>query len=337
MVGGDGDATGDARLVAGLTGRKAQNCREGAARLHSPGRRIVFDWDDLKHFLAVARHGSTLAGSRALGVDQSTVQRRLSALERQLGQALVKRHPTGYRLTEFGQDLLVHAQRVESAMTAFEQAAIAARDNVTGVVRVTCPEPIVKRLAQSSLLDRFHSRYPGLRVEFVISDRYVDVLNGEADVALRSGDTDDGDLVGRKIGDSYWAVYGSLRYLAQHGRPARVEDLNHHAVVGLDESLSNHRAAVWLRRVAPGAQVVARNNSILGLVYAVKAGLGLAPLPTAIADAEADLERVLGPIDELTRIWRVLAAPDKRHIPRVAAFFDFVVDEIDALRTIITG
>jgi DNA-binding transcriptional LysR family regulator len=297
----------------------------------------VFDWDDLKHFLAVARNGSTLAASRALGVDQSTVQRRLTELERRLAQALVKRHTTGYRLTEFGQAMLPHAERVESAMAAFEHAVVAARNDLTGVVRVTCPEPIVNRLTQSSLLERFHAKYPGLRVEFVISDRYVDLLNGEADVALRSGDTDDGDLIGRKIGNSYWAVYGSTRYLQQHGRPASVEDLKDHALVGLDDSMSNHRAAEWLRGVAPGGRVVARNNSILGLVYSAKAGLGLAPLPTAIADAESDLERVLGPIDELTRIWRVLAAPDRRHTPRVAAFFDFVVDEIESLRPIITG
>lgn len=297
----------------------------------------MFDWDDLKHFLAVARNGSTLAASRALGVDQSTVQRRLTELERRLAQALVKRHTTGYRLTEFGQAMLPHAERVESAMAAFEHAVVAARNDLTGVVRVTCPEPIVNRLTQSSLLERFHAKYPGLRVEFVISDRYVDLLNGEADVALRSGDTDDGDLIGRKIGNSYWAVYGSTRYLQQHGRPASVEDLKDHALVGLDDSMSNHRAAEWLRGVAPGGRVVARNNSILGLVYSAKAGLGLAPLPTAIADAESDLECVLGPIDELTRIWRVLAAPDRRHTPRVAAFFDFVVDEIESLRPIITG
>jgi DNA-binding transcriptional LysR family regulator len=298
---------------------------------------FVFDWNDLKHFLAVARHGSTLAGSRALGVDQSTVQRRLTELEKRLGQALVKRHPTGYRLTAFGETMLPHAERIDGAIVAFEQAVAAARDDGSGVVRVTCPEPIVKRLVQSGLLERFRARHPGLQVDFVISDRYVDLLKGEADIALRSGDTDDGELIGRKIGDSYWAVYGSVQYLEQNGRPTTVADLERHALVGLDESMANHRAAVWLRSVAPCGRVVARNSSVLGLVYAAKAGLGLAPLPTAIADAESDLERVLGPIDELTRIWRVLAAPDKRHAPRVAAFFDFVVDEIESLRPIITG
>ena len=298
---------------------------------------MQFDWDDLKYFLAVARQGSTLAASRGLGVDQSTVQRRVAELERRLGRELVERRPTGYRLTEFGVTMLAQAERVEGAIAAFEQAVTSARDDVTGVVRVSCPEPIVHRLAPSSLLERFHAMYPGLRVEFVISDRYVNLLKGEADVALRSGDTDDGELIGRKIGDSYWGVYASQRYIEQHGRPASVDDLEQHALVGLDDSMSKHRAAAWLHRVAPAGRVVARNNSILGLLYSAKSGIGLSALPTAIGDAESDLVRVLGPIDDLTRIWRVLAAPDKRHAPRVAAFFDFMVDEIEALRPILTG
>ena len=297
----------------------------------------MFDWNDLKYLLAVARHGSTLAAARALDVDQSTVQRRLAALERRLGQPLAKRGPEGYRLTEFGQAMLPHAEGVAQSVTGFEQAVLAARDDLSGVVRLTCPEPIVKRLMQASFFDRFHARHPGLRVEFVISDRYVDLMKGEADVAMRSGDTDDGELVGRKIGDSFWAVYGSARYVEQHGRPTRVEELAGHALIGLDDSMAKHRAAVWLSRVAPDGRVVARNNSVLGLVYSAKAGLGLAALPTAIGDADAELVRVLGPIDALTRIWRVLAAPDKRRTPRVSAFFDYVVEEIDALRPIITG
>ncbi|HLO93720.1 MAG TPA: LysR substrate-binding domain-containing protein, partial [Burkholderiaceae bacterium] len=114
-------------------------------------------------------------------------------------------------------------------------------------------------------------------------------------------------------------------------------ELASHALLGLDEAMATHRAAVWLRRVAPLGQLAARNSSILGLLGSAKAGLGLAPLPTAIADAEPDLVRVLGPIEELSRIWRVLAAPHRRHAPRVAAFFDFVVEEIEALRPVLTG
>lgn len=301
---------------------------------HSPK---AFDWDDLKYLLGVARHGSTLAAGRALGVDQSTVQRRLAELERRLGQPLVQKLPTGYRLSEFGQAMLPHARRVEDAVLAFEQQLACAAAEVAGVIRVTCPEPIVYRITQSTFLDRFRARYPGLEIHFVMSDKYVDLMGGGADVALRSGDTDDGELVGRKIGDSIWAVYASRGYIERHGRPERIEDLAQHALVGFDETMDKHRIAAWLRKVAPDASLVGRSNSVLGLVYSAKAGVGVAPLPIALGDAEPDLVQVIDPIPELTRIWRVLTTPELRRTPRVSAFFDFVVEESDTLRPIITG
>jgi len=297
----------------------------------------MFDWNDLRYFLAVAKHGSTLAAGRALKLSQSTVQRRLTALERKIGRKLVRRHPTGYRLTEFGEEMLPYVERVAQAVLAVEQRLDEAKRDAVGVIRLTCPEPLVYRITQSALLDRFHARYPGLRIEFVMSDKYLDLMKGEADVALRSGDTDDAELVGRKVADSLWAVYASRKYIEQHGAPERVEDLNRHLLVGFDETMANHRAAKWLQQVAPNAQIVARNNSVLGLVYAVKSGVGLAPLPTALGDAEEDLVRVLGPIPELARIWRLLTHPDLRRTPRVSAFFDFMTEEIEALRPILTG
>ena len=234
----------------------------------------MFDWDDLKYFLAVAQHGSVLAAGRALKVDPSTVQRRLVELESRLGQQLVLRSPTGCRLTELGVTMLPHAQRIAQGVRGLE---------------------------------------------------------------LRSGDTDDPDLVGRKIGDSLWAVYASRKYIALHGQPETVAALAQHALVGFDETMTHHRAAKWLLQVAPSATFVARNSSVLGLISTVKAGMGLAPLPAPLGDAEPDLVRVLGPIPELTRSWRLLTRADLRLTPRVSAFFDFIVEEIETLRPILTG
>lgn len=297
----------------------------------------MFDWNDLRYFLAVAQHHSTTAAGRALKVDQSTVQRRLAELERRIGQPLVKRHPTGYRLTEFGQLLLPHAQDVERAVLGLQQNIGGAQREITGMVRVTCPEPLVYRITASPLLERFHARYPGLKVEFLMSDRYLDLTKGEADIALRSGDPQDGQLIGRKIADSLWAVYGSRKYVQQHGSPQDLDDLAGHPLVGLDDSMSNHRASQWLRQAVPNGKVVARNNSVLGLISSVRAGVGLAALPTALGDAEPDLVRVLGPIPELARVWRILTTPELRRSPRVGVFFDFVVDQVDMLRPILTG
>jgi DNA-binding transcriptional LysR family regulator len=297
----------------------------------------MFDWNDLRYFLAVARHGSTIAAAKAIKTSQSTVQRRLAELEKKIGRPLVQRHASGYRLTEFGQQLLPLAERVENAVQAVEQQRATIERGEVGVLRLTCPEPIMVRIKRSPFLDRFHERHPGLRVEFVMSDKYLDLGRGHADVAFRSGDTDDDILVGRTIAESFWAVYASQEYVAQRGRPAGVEDLERHAVIGLDESMAEHRAAKWLREASPRAEIVARSNSVLGLVSAAKSGIGVAPLPTALGDAEAELVKLFGPVPALTRSWRLLAHPDARKTPRVSAFFEFVNDEIDTLRPILSG
>lgn len=169
-----------------------------------------------------------------------------------------------------------------------------------------------------------------------MSDRYLDLSKGEVDVAFRSGDTDD-ELVGRKIAESIWAVYAGRDYVERHGRPERIEDLARHLLVGLDDSLANHRAVKWLKGIAPDARMSARINSVLGLVSAIKSGIGIGPLPIALGDAEPDLVRVLGPIPELTRSWRILTHPDLRREPRIAAFFDFIVLQREALKPILTG
>jgi len=260
----------------------------------------------------------------------------MAELERRLGVPLVKREPTGCRLTEFGERLLPFAQEVEQSVLALEQNVAEARREVSGVVRVTCPEPLLYRINASHLFERLSLRYPALKVEFVMSDRYLDLSRGEADVALRAGHTE-GNLVGRKIADSAWAIYGSRKYIDRHDKLERVEDLERHALVGFDGSMSEHGTAQWLRRVAPNGNIVASNNSMLGIVYSAKAGLGLAALPTVLGDAEADLVRVLGPIPELARIWRILTTPELRHTPRVAALFDFMVDEVETLRAILSG
>lgn len=172
LTGPGADARSLRSLGAPACRRKPQDCRIAAAMPHTPS---ALHWDDLKHLLAVARHGSTLAAGRALQVDQSTVQRRLVELERRIGQSLVQRQPTGYRLTELGQELLPFAEAVETAVQALEERLKALREDAAGVIRMTCPEPIVRKMTQAGLLDRFHARHPRLQVQFVMSDRYLDL------------------------------------------------------------------------------------------------------------------------------------------------------------------
>jgi DNA-binding transcriptional LysR family regulator len=297
----------------------------------------MFDWDDLKFFLAGAEHGSTSAAGRALSIDQFTIQRRLLQLEKRIGQALVERRQAGYRLTAYGQAVLPHALAVQKQMSSLERFVKSSARELAGVIRLTCPEPIVARITKSPLLDHLAAKYPALHVEFVMSDRYIDLSKGEADVALRSGDTIDNELVGRKIADSLWAVYGGRDYLAEHGTPSSTADYTQHQWISFDGSMSAHRATQWLAETVPGAHIVASSGSVLGMVHAVKANVGLAPLPTALGDAEPDIVRVLGPVPELKWQWRMVTTRQLRQTPRVSAFFAFMVSKIPTLKPILTG
>lgn len=307
--------------------------RDDSAELHR-GRRL--DWDDLRYFLAVARAGSTIAAARLLGVNQSTTSRRLATLEERLGCALFERRGGRYVATGLGTELVPLAEAVEASVEAFERA-VASRDRrATGSVTVTCPEGLGYRLL-SPLIDKFRDLNPGMSVNLVIADRYLDLSKGEADVAVRAGRPGDPALFGRKISDNPWAVYASRDYIARHGRPRDVSEIGRHALIGLDGSLADIHSAKWLRSVAPDAVVAVRSNSVIGLLLMVRTGIGLATLPVHIGDAEDDLERVLDPVPELnSEVW-LLTHQDLRHTPRVAAFFDFVVSEVRSLQVILGG
>jgi DNA-binding transcriptional LysR family regulator len=208
---------------------------------------------------------------------------------------------------------------------------------VNGLLRLTCPEPLVARITRSPLLDRLRERHPSLRVEFVITDHYVDLAQGEADVALRSGDTVDNQLIGRKIGESLWAVYAGREYVRRHCAPNSLQAAAGHDWIALDASMPNHRSSQWLRQAVPNARIVVTSGSVLGMVHAAKANVGVAALPTALGDGEPDLIRLFGPVPELTRIWRLLTTRQLRRTPRVASFFEFMVQETATLRPILTG
>jgi DNA-binding transcriptional LysR family regulator len=295
------------------------------------------DWDDLRHFLAVARKGSTMAAAKALGVSQSTVHRRLQALENRLGRQLVKRHPTGYRLTELGEKVRSYAEGVEDAVAAFERRLAANENELTGTIRLTCPEAVGYRLMLSSLPEKFNTLFPALRIEFIMSDTLVDLAKGHADVAIRAAAPTDNELIGRKIADSPWAVYASHSYVSRHGHPERKEDINHHTVVRFAGEMSDHKAARWLRSVAPNARVGAHATSLPTMILAVRSGIGLAPLPLIVGENESDLARLLGPFPDLNTQFYVLMHRDMKRTPRVRAFFDFIVDEVKPVRAILEG
>jgi DNA-binding transcriptional LysR family regulator len=295
----------------------------------------MFDWNDLRYFLAVARTGSTLAAAKALGLSQSTVQRRLVVLEQQLDRRLVERHPTGYCLTALGEELKSYAEQVEEAVAAFERRLASSDKGISGVVRVTCPEGLANNLALP-LIEQFHARHPGIRADLVVAERILDLSKGEAEVAIRGGIPTDPVLICRKLSDNPWAVYASRAYVGRYGKPETTADVDRHKIIGFSGDIADMHLAKWFRSVAPNAVIAARSNSVVGLMLAAKSGAGLAILPVQLGDPDPDLVRVLDSPDLMSYVY-VLVHPDLQHMPRVRAFLDFVFVEAARFRPLLAG
>jgi DNA-binding transcriptional LysR family regulator len=275
-----------------------------------------------------------LAAAKVLRVNQSTVQRRITELESRIGQQLVVRHLAGYRLTQQGQELRSHAEMVENAVAAFEREVVARNNGLSGTIRVTTTGGVADRLRRASLIDAFHSRHPDLRLELVISDRILDLSAGEADLAIRSGESKDESLVGRKIADVPWAIYASASYIEHHGAPRCIDDIKHHVIVTCSCSVEDDPVIQWLQSVAPHATGAARCETGSEQLRAVESGLGISPL--LVHHEDDDLVRVID-IADLVTPYYLLMHKSLRRRPGVRKFANFVASEMKAFRASISG
>lgn len=288
----------------------------------------MFDWNDLRYFLAVARGGSTLAAGRALRVSQTTVARRIAALEEALELALFDRRQAGYALTPAGETLLSHAEQVEASASAFsEEAAATARDS-SGTVRITTEEILGMSLI-SPLLRELHDLHPEIMIELESSQVMRDLGAGEADIALRSSSKDQpAGLVGHMLCKDDWTLYCSRDYAARHGLPSSIEELKHHAIVGGGGGNLWRHYQLWLKQLGLEEQVAMHHATPTGLLSAVRSGFGIAVLPAVVADADPDLIRCIPPREDHGRILWLLTHERVRRTPRVRAVMDFLADRL---------
>jgi DNA-binding transcriptional LysR family regulator len=283
----------------------------------------MLDWNDFRMVLAIARAGGLMRAAEALGVNHSTVFRRLNVLEEQLGAQLFERLPGGYETTDAGAQLVAAAERIEAETLALERD-LAGRDaRLCGRLRVTSSETLAFRMLTAEIV-RFRAAHPGIQIEVVIENRQLDLSRREADLAFRATRPTQGDLFGRKLADIAWAAYGAETYLAARGAPAAPRELAAHAVIGWDSAASTVKAAQWLAGTVPDGAIVYRSSSLINQLLAVKAGIGLAVLPCYLADPEPDLRRALTPISELTRELWLITHKALKGTARVRAFMEIV-------------
>jgi DNA-binding transcriptional LysR family regulator len=279
------------------------------------------DWDDLRYFLEAARAGTLAGAARKLGTEHTTVGRRLAALERALGAALVLRGPDGLRLTALGERLLPSAEQIERTILSLRDLA------ETGVVRVRLAVPSGFARLFAAGLGALRSRHPDLLLEIVSGARVVDLEQSEADLAVRGAPVDDSDLVARRLCVVGWSLYAAPSYLARRPAPESLDDLGGHDLVGFHQSIAQTPPARWLEERAAHARVVLRSREMTDMVAGASSGLGLAVLPCVLADAEAGLVRLTAEV-LATRTLSLVYRREMRLSAPVSAVIDFVFEII---------
>jgi DNA-binding transcriptional LysR family regulator len=289
----------------------------------------MYDWNHLRSFLELARGGSAAAAAKALRINQSTVQRHVAALERELGRALIERTAQGYQLTAHGERLRQSAEAVENAAYGFQRQAELLDGAPAGHVRVTSLVTIGERMIRAGFLDRFQATYPGITVEMTMGQRVLDLSRGEADVAIRGGGPGgDEALVGRRIADFPWAIYASRAFVERHGRPNSPAQIPRFSIVELTDELERLPAVRWMKSHSQGAPIAARCGNVPSVQLAVSSGAGIAPLPAVYAAEHSDLVCVFEPIPEFYYPMYLFTHRALRGVPRIKLFYDFCVREL---------
>jgi DNA-binding transcriptional LysR family regulator len=283
------------------------------------------EWDDLKHFLAVSRSGSLTEAARTLKTSASTVARRVDGLEKKLGARLFERNHSGYTLTENGQAIRRKAEEVEDAVLSVEREALGRDLRPTGKVRVAASDDIATHVIAPQLA-RFHRSHPDIALEITARMDLTNLTRREADIAIRGQRPAQGDFVVRKAG--YWpfGLYAERGYAKAHKLKPGLADLNHAEIITWTNDYAHLRGGSWFAEHAPGAAIAVASDSARVHYAACKAGMGLAILPSKLADQERGLICLL-PTEQVlaVELW-VVVHRDLVRTARIRAVMDFLVD-----------
>jgi DNA-binding transcriptional LysR family regulator len=288
----------------------------------------MVDWEDIRHFLAVAQSGTLSGAARNLKVDHATVSRRLVALEAALDVRLVDRLPRSCRLTTIGRQVLEQAREMEAGAHGIARLAKAAHAPLVGRVTLSAPPVLVTHLLVEHLA-RFRAEYPEIRLSLSAQGEQISLSRREADVAVRLVRPNEAGAVTRKVGVMAFGLYAHRSY-AHLAAPERWQ------FIAFDQNFADMPQQRWLLGIAGERPVACELNHISEHLIAVRAGVGVAGLPCFIGDGDRDLIRLGEEVPPFARdIW-LLVHRDLRRTPPVRAVMDFVAAVISEHRDLST-
>lgn len=293
-------------------------------------------WDDLRLVKAIAEARGMPGAAAALGLNHSTVFRRLGQLEATLGLTLFERRRTGYALTPAGEEMTQVAAEIDEKVAAFTRRVEGRAISPAGDLRVATADGLLVGLL-TPLFAGFAKVCPDIRLDIVIGNTSLNLSKRDADVAIRATDNPPENLVGRRFGGIAWALYGRAEDFPDGAAPPTLDLLKERDWVSLGDELATSKMVRFVQANVPEARVRYRVNTVLGLAEAIEAGIGIGHLPCASGDVRPALVR-LGPVVPAfsSSLW-LLTHPDLRQSPRVRAFLDFMGGELSRVRPLLEG
>jgi len=289
------------------------------------------DWEHLKYFLEVVRAGSVSQAAQRLQVNQTTVSRRISSLEKSLGKHLFERSVNGWLITALGERLIASTEQMAEEAYAIERYAIAESQELSGKLRVTIGDICTQQLMMPAV-QSFTEKYPDVELEIVATRDDLNLSMREADIALRATDQPPQNLVGKRITELTYAVYGNKKFLNEYNNNKDKSDMPCITWLGDGQTIPT-----WIEKSLPEVKRIYRTSELGMMLNMTKQGIGVAQLPCALADVESDLYRIPVPyIEAGWGLW-VLSHVDVRTNARVRIFKNILIDELQKKINLIEG
>jgi DNA-binding transcriptional LysR family regulator len=295
-------------------------------------------WDDFRLVKAIADARSLGGAAEGLGVNNSTVFRRLNALEDQLGVRIFERARTGYLLTSAGEEMVALAGRMAESIIEFERRIAGQDVRPSGELRVTTTDTMFSDLIAPTFC-AFRDKYPEILLDFIIDNRPLNLSRRDADVAIRAAVDPPETLVGRRVGTIAWSAYASPRFVEQQrldaGNPAQFLKPGV-PWVGMSYPIHSMTPTKWLEDHVPVENFVVKVSAVSAVADAIAADLGIGILPCFMGAKAKDLVRIgLTPKAD-SGLW-ILTHPDLKKAARVRAFLDFFGHELSRQRRMLEG
>ncbi|HZH55622.1 LysR substrate-binding domain-containing protein [Yanghanlia caeni] len=293
------------------------------------------DWDNLRYFLELSRAGTLTAAARRLGVDHTTVARRIQALERGIGAQLFLREASGHRLTEAGRRLLPQVEDMEQSFRKLEFSAPAStEEELSGVVRVGVTEAF-STVILAPALATFARQHPRLVIDLLALPRQVNLSRREADIVISLERPARGPVLTTRLCDYSLHLYAAKHYLAQHPPVRSLNDLRELSFIGYVEDLLFSKELQYLDEDHRPERIALRSTSLLAQYQATRAAAGVAVLPAFLAERDALLQRVLPDQVRFVRRFWMSMPTENRPLPRMKAVWDLIRSTVDASRNLL--